>query len=551
MIRTPFRFLHASDLSLELPIEGIGGDASSIEHRILSAPQEAARRLFQYAKAEVVDFVLLSGNVVDPNASGPGPLVFLVEQFEMLNKLGIPVYWAGSDHDGPEHWPTAIHLPDNVHFFRTASVEEFILHKDDLPVVRLIGMSRGNRHRILSSTEFAADSSGLYTIVVANGQVDSDSVQYSGIPFWALGGSKKRWTAQLEMRGGQERRLHSDDPATEQRKTAKAKKATELVHGNSFEYRYTNVHYPGRTLARSADEQGEYGATLVDVDVYGNANLTFLPTSPVRWIYERIELEAGANLKALRTAIQKRIGSYRTQKSRDDLFISWIVDCPGGTLPSDLRNGAVTEQLLEEMRIDFGVEPPICWSVSITTSLPDVISLGLHEQRTVLNAYIQAIHQLQQHPYEPLNLLQFLPKDFRELPFGHQLPLSLPHEMLSDSILKRLMFDDSKKELTPVEQVQLDNLRKKIRDAHRQEQAFTAVVRDKNETHEISIDGATAAEKRVAKKEKSKINLKLRKRQTEKILKQLRIRQRILRNVLKEAAILGWDLLGNENAASR
>ncbi|MCL2305554.1 MAG: hypothetical protein FWC43_09445, partial [Planctomycetaceae bacterium] len=339
MIKTPFRFLHAADLALELPIEGIGGGTSAelIEKRLLDAPLEAARRLFQQAQAEEVDFVLLSGNIVDPNTSGVGPLVFLVEQFQSLAEAGIPVYWAGSDHDGPDHWPSAIHLPENVRFFRTGSLEEFLVAgrktQSNIPLVRLVGYSRLDQRKIRSASEFTPDPSGLYTIVVVHGAIDLKSIQYRGIPYWALGGGpRKMFSYKPPQLAG---------PPAKNAKNANFEPETFTVGNTEEEQLPTLVHYPGPTLGRNPKESREYGGTLVDVDVHGITTLTMLPTTPIRWVKERIELESGASMKQLRAEMQKRIHAFRSVKSRDDLMISWEIDCPGGVLPSDLRTGDV------------------------------------------------------------------------------------------------------------------------------------------------------------------------------------------------------------------
>jgi len=541
MVKTPFRFLHAADLALELPIEGIGDNTAAgavdlFEKRLLDAPFEAARRLFQQAKAEEVDFILLSGNIVDPNASGVGPLVFLVEQFQMLGEAGIPVYWAGSEHDGPDHWPAAIYLPDNVHFFRAGTLDEYLVMsektKSNIPLVRLTGYSRNDRRNVYSVAEFMPDPSGLYTIAVLHGTIDQKSIQYRGIPYWALGGGpRKTFSYKPPIVDATMKQLAKNA------KNASFEPETTVI-GNPMDEEQlpTIVHYPGPTLGRNPREYRDYGGTLVDVDVHGIAMLTMLPTMPIRWVKEQIELEAGASMKQLRGEMQKRIGSYRAVKSRDDLMISWVVNCPSGALPTDLRTGDVAGPLLEELRTDYGLEPPICWSVSITTTLPENLSVGVYDQKTILADFLREIRQFQQQPYEPINLLPFLPNNYRELPFGKNLPLTLPAKLVTEQVLRRLIFGDSKKELTPTDEIQLTNIRKKIKAEHRQDILRTFKPSDKEKS---------AHEKKKIKK------LKRSRTMTAKMFRKLQRRQLLVRNILREAAALGWDLLGNEADSRR
>lgn len=549
MNRTAFRFLHASDLFLERPVEDVGDCTPGIETRLLNAPLEAARRVFHLARAEVVDFILLSGNVVDPNTSGCGPLLFLLEQFQMLHEAGIPVYWAGSDLDQPEFWPAALELPPNVHFFPTGNVEEFIVLKEKVPVARILGLTRGKRRPSIRASQFAPDPSGLYTIVLTNGRIRPESVRRIGIPFWALGGSRQRRTSKSEPTPKEITRMLGSKPAFASTGTEKDRKTTaidrqtvdrkeewksfaqkslhsvssEELRSDDFSVLSSIVHYPGPTLARSSRETGQFGATLVDVSVEGLARLTFFPVSPLRFIEETIELESGAGLKQLRSEMQKRLTEFRAVKSRDDLMISWIVDCPGGPLPVDLRNSAVGDQLLEEFRNDFGVEPPVCWSISITPTIPELLPNSVYDQKTILGDYLRAVQHLQSHPYDPINLGSFLPKDVGELPFGEQLPLTLPHEVQSDITLKQLLTTNLEKASEYLEKIEADRIRRRLRKR----------LQEKGES----------TEKREPSLERIKRQSR---RRSQQVVKQLKMREGLLRGILREAAILGWDLLGND-----
>ncbi|MGL6193795.1 MAG: hypothetical protein ACRC2T_03125, partial [Thermoguttaceae bacterium] len=295
----------------------------------------------------------------------------------------------------------------------------------------------------------------------------------------------------------------------------------------------------GTTLARSPIESGQNGVTLVDVDTDGSTTLTFLPTSPIRWVEERIELESGATIKQLRSEIQKRIGEYRSIKSRDDLIISWIVDCPGGALPSDLREGTVAKQLLEEMRSDYGIEPPICWSLSVVTTLPEMLTPNLYDQKTILGDFLRAARHFQLHPFEPISLLQFLPKDYRKKPFGNRLPIT-PTGFVSVPELKRLLFDDQAKELTELEEVKLNNLYRKLREARKFERAERKLAVPPAERKKRK-SAETLAE--LQRRRNILLRRKMR-RNSNRVVKRWKKRVYLMQMILREVSALGWDLLG-------
>ena len=66
----PLRFLHASDLRLERPLGGLTEVPPHWRGLCAEAPRQAAARAFELAREERCDFVVLSGDVVDPELAG-------------------------------------------------------------------------------------------------------------------------------------------------------------------------------------------------------------------------------------------------------------------------------------------------------------------------------------------------------------------------------------------------------------------------------------------------------------------------------------------------
>ena len=77
-----FRFIHASDFRLELPVDGLMSLPDRYGDAILDAPRLAAERVFDAALREKVDFVVLSGDLISPRETGPWGMLFLIEQFK-------------------------------------------------------------------------------------------------------------------------------------------------------------------------------------------------------------------------------------------------------------------------------------------------------------------------------------------------------------------------------------------------------------------------------------------------------------------------------------
>ena len=67
----PFRFLQAGDLHLELPLQGLAEIPDHLRPTLIDAPFLAAEQVFETAAAEHVDFVVLTGDVLNPEHAGP------------------------------------------------------------------------------------------------------------------------------------------------------------------------------------------------------------------------------------------------------------------------------------------------------------------------------------------------------------------------------------------------------------------------------------------------------------------------------------------------
>src|SRR5207302_4126255 len=90
-----FRFLHAAGFALDQPLAGLAEFPEALIELALDAPFIAAQRVFDTAIEERVDFVVLSGDLVDLAHLSPRSIAFLVQNFQRLAEHKIALYWAG------------------------------------------------------------------------------------------------------------------------------------------------------------------------------------------------------------------------------------------------------------------------------------------------------------------------------------------------------------------------------------------------------------------------------------------------------------------------
>ena len=136
------RFVHSSDFHLDRPLGGLTHIPAQLREEFIEAPYLAAERVFDVAENEKVDFVILSGDIVDLDKSGPRAIDFLCRQFHRLQKQSIKVFWIGGQVDDLDLWPVDIPLPKNVHTFSSTHVEEIEFRgKKDRRAALIVGRS--------------------------------------------------------------------------------------------------------------------------------------------------------------------------------------------------------------------------------------------------------------------------------------------------------------------------------------------------------------------------------------------------------------------------
>ena len=85
MPQRPFRFIHAADLHLDRPVHGLTESPEHLVDLLIDCPAHAAVKVFDAAIDRHVDFVVLSGGVINPRHASPYEMMLLADQFDRLN----------------------------------------------------------------------------------------------------------------------------------------------------------------------------------------------------------------------------------------------------------------------------------------------------------------------------------------------------------------------------------------------------------------------------------------------------------------------------------
>ena len=367
MSHGPFRFVHASDFHLEQPLAGVAEVPDHLRDRFIDAPYQAAARVFDAVLAEEAEFLILSGDLLHAQNTGPRGPLFLAEQFARLSARKIPVYWAGGSVDPPEDWPAWLDLPANVHVFPRGRVTELLHEHDAAPAVRLIGASR-DRTRAMDPAEFTVDPSGLFTIGVAHGPAQVAALQARGLHYWALGGRHDRAT------------LFS---------------APQVAHDC------------GSPQGRCPREAGAHGSTLVQVDEQSRARTSPLPADVLRWLGARLVIDPGTSRDDLEGLLRERMHGLAESAAGVDLLISWTISGTG-PLMNLLGRGALAGELLGWLRSEYGIASPARWSVALDAEPVATLPPEWYEQEAIRGDFLREVRQYQMNPDEPLALEEYL-----------------------------------------------------------------------------------------------------------------------------------------------
>lgn len=346
MGKESIRFIHASDFHLERAMHDLLDIPDHLKHGLVEAPWKAAEAVFEHAVVEQVDFVLLTGDLLNPIATGANGPAFLLDQFEQLAKHKIAVYWAGGQVDDPDRWPEAVSLPSNVHFFSKRQIEPVTFRRNGTPLALLLGRSSDGRESIRAA-EYAHEPEDLFVIAIGHGTADVESLSGEKVDYWALGGGHQR----------------------------------EVLQGQS-----PSIRYAGTPQGRGLEELGAHGFYLLEVDTDRNVQGHAVDVDLFRYALQVID-SSDLQGRDLRSLLAKRINKLQAESSGRHLLIQWQI---GMDLEqASVVGPAAVEELLQWLRREFGHGTPSAWTLDIEILPPSQLPQKWSEEDTILGDFLR------------------------------------------------------------------------------------------------------------------------------------------------------------------
>lgn len=302
-------FIHAADLHLDSPFQGLAHTPQHIFQDIQESTFVALERLVRIAIEKQVDFVLLVGDLFDNDRQSLKAQIRLRRAFEDLQNYNIHVYLSYGNHDHINGNIHPVTYPDNVFIFPDEKVRKFIYKRNDEELATIYGFSYEKR-------------------AVAERKVDEYEIDDHHIPF-------------------QVATLHGSLVSNVEHATYAPFQLNDLTSKNFDYWALGHVHrrqilkqdplivYPGNTQGRNKKEQGEKGCYYVTISEIGS-DTTFIPLQDIKFSSLKLNISACREIHEveiiLQQALKTRLDQMTSQlidlqiTSNDEIHQSWEVN---------------------------------------------------------------------------------------------------------------------------------------------------------------------------------------------------------------------------------
>jgi DNA repair exonuclease SbcCD nuclease subunit len=321
-----FRFVHAADLHLDTPFDGLSRLGADLPQRLRDASLEAFDQLVAETLRVDADALVLAGDLYDGPERGLRAQMRLRDGFARLAAGGVQVFLVHGNHDPvDEGWSAVGDWPAGVHVFSSEQVESVPVTRAGREVARVHGISYARRDTTENlAARFPRSCDAPFSIGLLHANVGNNPAHASyapcelaeltggGMDYWALG------------------HIHA---------------AQVLADGP------VHAVYAGVLQGRSPkpSEQGAKGAYVVDVADGRVSTLAFRPLDVVR--FEQIRLDVGelADAGQLQDALQDAAAEAAAAADGRELILR--AELTGrGPVHQQLRRGDGAEALLHSLQ---------------------------------------------------------------------------------------------------------------------------------------------------------------------------------------------------------
>jgi hypothetical protein len=324
MSSSTFRFVHAADLHLDAPFQGIRRASPAVTQTLSQASLTAWDALVQLTIDQNAAFLLVAGDICDGGERGiPAQLRFL-SGLQRLSSQGVRTFIVRGSRDPADRWMAIHRWPEGVHCFGTQTAESIAVRTSSGHMATIHGISQSNDRVANRVARFSRGVEPGVHVGLLHGPIrtgdfamgDYSSVadlQAAGMDYWALGGEHRY---------------------------------RQVSAGNPW------IVYAGMLQGRSLkdDETGVKGAVVVNVSDGHITSATHHALDAVRLVRTDVDASALAGAADFRFAATTTAARLRAENAgRAVVAACNVVGRRPGWMAAQLADG-LWDHLLEDLR---------------------------------------------------------------------------------------------------------------------------------------------------------------------------------------------------------
>ncbi len=379
-----FCFIHAADLHLDTPFEGVGRVSPDMAALLRDASLKAWDALIDLALDRGAAFLLLAGDIYDGPVRGVRAQLRFARGLDRLHRAGAQTFIVLGNHDGGGQW---LQAPPGATVFGASEVTSVPVERDGRLLATIHGLSLDDRNsrQNLAKRFTRGQAPGLHIgLLHCNvgaarehepcapcALADLAQPEPNGLPpmdYWALGHVHLRQF---------------------------------LRQGAPW------VVYPGNLQGRSPkpSELGAKGAVVVQADGPDVLSVDFVPLDAARFVAASVDIAGMTSLADLRQTLDSHASRLRAENEGRPLLARVTLTGPG-PLHDELRRQGAIDALLKDLRDESADSPaPFWWERLLDHTRPLIARDRILERNDFSAELLKLGAALRQDPAAAASLL--------------------------------------------------------------------------------------------------------------------------------------------------
>lgn len=325
-------FIHAADLHLDAPFQGIAASHERVGAELADATYTAFSRIVDECIERSVDFLVIAGDAYNSADKSLRAQLRFHKEMGRLSEAGISAFITCGNHDPATGWSAGLSLPESVHVFSCKGVERVEVTRGGETVAAVYGRSfakAAEKESLCGDYSREAGDAIAVGVLHCNvgGNPDYDpyapasieDLRAAGMDYWALG----------------------------------------HIHKQEILARDPWIVYCGSAQGLNPKETGPHGCLVVSISGSRAVAVEHVETAPIAWSQQSIDISAAGGLEDVRRALEEACEEIRSLEQRPAV-VRFALE-GRSAVQRQLARAGVLEELLEDLRAEQSAGQPWLW----------------------------------------------------------------------------------------------------------------------------------------------------------------------------------------------